>query len=184
MEIKITTQTFLKVLEVLSWIIFIGLCIEAGGILFNTFYTLAVNPEGTKNFWMKADLSNLYQFDRMHYFSTTVIMCIVTVLKAIMFYLIVKALHDKKIDLAKPFNESVKKLIQNCSYLALGIGLFSWKGANYTAWFVSKGIAMPDIQSIRLGGADVWLLMGVILLVIAQIFKRGVEIQSENELTI
>ena len=43
---------------------------------------------------------------------------------------------------------------------------------------------MPDIQYLKFGGADVWLFMGIILLVIAQIFKRGVEIQSENELTI
>ena len=49
---------------------------------------------------------------------------------------------------------------------------------------VKKGVNMPDIQYLHLGGADVWLFMGVILFVIAQIFKRGIEIQTENELTI
>jgi len=43
---------------------------------------------------------------------------------------------------------------------------------------------MPDVQYLRLGGADVWLFMGVTLFVIAQIFKRGIEIQTENELTV
>lgn len=43
---------------------------------------------------------------------------------------------------------------------------------------------MPDVQYLGLGGADVWLFMGVSLFVIAQIFKRGIEIQSENELTV
>lgn len=43
---------------------------------------------------------------------------------------------------------------------------------------------MPDIQSLNLDGSDVWLFMGLILLVIAQIFKKGIEIQTENELTI
>jgi hypothetical protein len=43
---------------------------------------------------------------------------------------------------------------------------------------------MPDTQFLRLGGADVWLFMAVVLFIIAQIFKRGIEIQSENELTI
>jgi len=43
---------------------------------------------------------------------------------------------------------------------------------------------MPDTQHLHLGGADVWLFMGVILFVIAQIFKRGIEIQRENELTV
>ena len=35
-----------------------------------------------------------------------------------------------------------------------------------------------------LEGADIWLFMGVTLLVIAQIFKRGIEIQDEHELTV
>jgi hypothetical protein len=43
---------------------------------------------------------------------------------------------------------------------------------------------MPDIEHLRLGGADVWLFMGVTLFVIGHIFKRGIEIQSENELTV
>ena len=43
---------------------------------------------------------------------------------------------------------------------------------------------MPGIQYLGLGGADVWLFMCVTLYVIAQIFKRGIEIQSENELTV
>jgi len=37
---------------------------------------------------------------------------------------------------------------------------------------------------MRLAGADVWLFMGIVLLIIAFIFKKGIEIQSENDLTI
>jgi hypothetical protein len=43
---------------------------------------------------------------------------------------------------------------------------------------------MPAIESLRIGGADVWLFMGVTLLVIGQIYKKGIEIQTENELTV
>ena len=57
MEIKITTQQILKVLQILSWIIFIGLCIEAGGITVNTFITLFINPAGVENFWEGNELS-------------------------------------------------------------------------------------------------------------------------------
>ena len=64
------------------------------------------------------------------------------------------------------------------------IGALSWWGSGYTAWLVKKGIKMPDIQHLRLDGADVWLFMGVTLFVIAQIFRRGIEIQTENELTV
>lgn len=66
----------------------------------------------------------------------------------------------------------------------MGIGLFAYAGANYADWLMRQGVTMPDIESLKLGGADVWLFMGIILLVIAQIFKKGIEIQTENELTV
>ena len=96
MEIKITTNQILKVLQILSWIIFIGLCIEAGGIAVNTFITLFINPPGVENFWEGSEyLSSLYSFDRGHFIVITLTMIIVAVLKAIMFYLIVKLFTPK-----------------------------------------------------------------------------------------
>lgn len=184
MEIKMGTRQVLKILYILSWIIFIGVCIEAGGFIFSAFYALALNPAGAHMHWQGIDLSGLYQYDRGYFFVETLMMSIVAVMRACLFYLIVKILHDKKLDMAQPFNREMGRFIFNASYLALGIGLFSWWGAKYTTWFVSQGVEMPDLQELRLGGADVWLFMGVTLFVIAQIFKRGIEIQTENDLTV
>jgi len=184
MEIKITTKQMLTVLHVLSWIIFVGLCIDAGGILSNALFSLLINPAATHDFWLHLDLSGLYDFDKGYFITITMQMTIVAVMKSILFFLIVKILYDKKLDLLQPFNNDLKRFISNMSYLALGIGMFSYWGAKYTKWLVAKGVVMPDVQDLNLGGADVWLFMGIILLIIAQIFKRGVEIQSENELTI
>ncbi len=184
MEIKIGTTQILKILYVLSWIIFIGVCIEAGGIIFNSFYDLVLNPVGAKYFWQQIDLSSLYRYDRGYFFVVTLIMSIVAVTRACIFYLIIKILHDKKLNMAQPFNEDVKRFIFKLSYMALLIGIFSWWGVKYAEWLATQGVKMPDIQYLRLGGADVWLFMSVTLFVIAQIFKRGIEIQTENELTI
>lgn len=184
MEIKITTKQVLKVLNVFSWIIFIGLCVEAGGILFNAIFIMTIKPLAAHQFWEGIDLSGLYKFDKGQFLVETLLMSIVGILKAILFYLIVRILHNKKLDLAKPFNMELNRFIGNMAWLALGIGLFSQWGAGYTKWLTSKQITMPDIQSLQFGGADVWLFMGVILFVIAQIFKQGIEIQSENDLTI
>lgn len=184
MEIKITTKQILKVLLVLSWIIFIGVCIEAGGLIFNTFYALVLNPIAARSFWMKADLSGLLQYDRGNFFAQTFFMIIVAVLKAIMFYLIVKTLHDKKLNMAQPFSKELTRFVSITSYLALLIGLFSLWGVKYAGWLTRQGVSMPGAEQLRLGGADVWLFMGVTLLVITQIFKRGIEIQTENELTV
>lgn len=184
MEIKITTKKILQVLHVLSWIVFIGLCVEAGGIIFNTMYTLFFNPIGAQHFWKQIDFSSLYHHDKGFFITAVVLMSIVAVLEALLFYLIVKILGNKNFDLSQPFNIEMKNFIANLSYLAIGIGLFSYWGTSNTKWLQTKGISMPDIQHLGYGGADVWIFMGVTLFVIAQIFKRGVEIQSENDLTI
>ena len=184
MEIKTSTQKILKILYVLAWIIFIGVCIEAGGFIFNTCFTMFINPVDAHYFWQQVDLSGLYQYDRGYFFVETFLMSIVAVMRACMFYLIVKILHDKKLNMSQPFNTEMGQFIFNLSYLSLGIGLFSFWGVKYAGWFVVQGVKMPDIQYLRLGGADVWLFMAVILYVIAQVFKRGIEIQAENELTV
>lgn len=184
MEIKISTQQMLNILYVLSWIIFIGVCIEAGGFIFNAFSTLVLSPVEASYFWQEVDLSSLYQYDPGHFLVETFFMIIVAIMRAWIFYLIIKILHEKKLTMSQPFNKEVGSFIFKVSYLALGIGLFSAWGVKYAEWLVRQGVEMPDIQHLRLGGADVWLFMGVTFLVLAQIFKRGIEIQSENELTV
>ena len=181
---EISTKQILNILYILSWIIFVGICVEAGGFIINTFYTLAINSVDAKHFWPGLDFSSLYQYDPGQFFAQTFLMIIVGAMRAWIFYLIIKFLHDKKLNMARPFNSEVGRFIFRLSYLSLGTGLFSWWGVKYAAWLTTKGVTMPDVQAMRLGGADVWLFMGVVLFVIAQIFKRGIEIQTENELTI
>jgi len=183
MQITITTKQMLNILYVLAWIIFVGLCVEAGGLLFNAIFTM-VNPAGAKYIWREIDLSGLYKFNSGYFLTEMIHIIIVEILKTILLYLVVKILHERKVNLSQPFNKEMGRFIFNLSYLALFIGVFCWWGVKYTAWLAGQGAPMPDIQYLRLDGADVWLFMGVTLYVIAQIFKRGIEIQTENELTV
>ncbi len=185
MEIRITTNQILKVLQILSWIIFIGLCIETGGIIVSTFLSLFINPLAVENSWGGSDyLSSLYGVSKEHYVVISITMIIVSVLKAIMFYLIVKLFVDKKLNFSQPFSMELKRFISNLSYLALGIGLFSYSGFKYSVWLTKQGFKTADLQSLHIEGGDVWLFMSVILFVIAQIMKKGIEIQKENDLTV
>jgi hypothetical protein len=183
MEIKITIRQTLNILLVLSWIIFTGLCVEAGGFIVNAVFAIA-NPAIVSRLWRQVDLSELFKYDQGHFFVLTLTMGIVAVMKALLFFLIIKTLHNKDLNMAQPFNKKVQRFVFSLSYLALLIGVFSWCGAEYAMRLATQGIGMPDTMHLRLGGADVWLFMAVILFIIAQIFKRGIEIQSENELTI
>ncbi|MEI6274788.1 MAG: DUF2975 domain-containing protein [Prolixibacteraceae bacterium] len=178
------TDYLLKALHVVSWILFIGICIEAGGFISNTFFTLILSPTGARKFWMEVNLSDLYLYNQSYFVTVTSLMIIVAVMRAILFYFIVKIFHDKKLNLSQPFNETMRQFILRIAYLALGIGLFSFWGAKFTEKLVSQGVKIPEIQYLRLGGADVWLFMGITLLVIALMFKKGIEIQDENDLTV
>lgn len=178
------TSTSLIILLVLSWIIFVGVCIEAGSFITSTVGTMLWSPDGAKHLWHQADLTSLYYFDRGYFYIETIMICIVAVLRCIIFYLIIMLLHNKKLDLARPFNKELGRFTTQLACLSLLTGFFSLMGAKHAAWFVTKGVKMPDVELLRLGGADVWLFMGVILLVIAHVIKKGIEIQTENELTV
>ncbi len=180
MEIKISTQQILKVLYVISWIIFLGVCIDAGSILFTAVYASAINPGNADYF----GLTDLYRVDPGHFFVQLLLMSIVAIMKAIIFFLIIKILGNQKLSMSRPFNLEMGRFIFNVSFLALGTGMFSYWGVKYAEWLASEGVKMPDAASLRIGGADVWVFMSVTFFVIAQIFKKGIEIQSENDLTI
>ncbi len=174
----------LKILYFISWVLFIGLCIDAGGFLTNTIYTSVIDSKLAKNFWGTLDLSGVYFNDFKHFLLLTTIMNIVAIFKALLFYSIVKLLHDKKLNMKQPFNYELGKFISNIAYITLFIGLFSFWARNYVNWLESKTIQVPSITSLKIDGHDIWFFMGIVLLVIAQIFRRGIEIQQENELTI
>ena len=183
-DMKISTKQILKFLYVLSWVVFVGVGIEAGGFLTNTFYTMLINPNGAKNFWPRLDLSCLYQYDHGYFLLETLLMSTAAVLKAVIFYRILKILNDKKLTISQPFTREMGRFIFSVSYFSIFIGLFSGWGSSYAEWFVKQGVKMPEIQNLRLAGADVWIFMGATLFIIAQIFKRGIEMQTENELTV
>lgn len=184
MEIKITTRQVLNILQVLSWILFIGLCVQAGGIIFSTLSSAFITPDVAASFWEKTNLSELYAYDRGHYFTLAAISSIASILKAILFYVILRLFTDKVLSMEKPFTRLLVRFMLRIAYLSVAIGFFCNYGVEYSAGLVEKGVNMPDTSALYLDGGDVWLLMAVILFVIAQVMKRGVEIQEENELTV
>src|SRR6185436_13357225 len=96
---------------VLSWIIFAGVCIEAGGSVFSAFYTLVINPVNAATFWVGNDLSGLYKYDPGHFFAETLLISITAVMKACIFYLIIKYLHPEKLSMSQPFSKELGRLI-------------------------------------------------------------------------
>jgi hypothetical protein len=178
---KPTTKLILTILHVIAWIIFLGLCVKTGAILYSFFVSLAINPMGAKNLYLGLNLSRLYNFDIGHYITVVSLIIILSGLKAFLFYLVIKMFL--KINLVAPFSTDVSLLISRISYVALGIGILTVIANKYCDWLTKRGVAFPDLQAV-LGGAGEFLLLGAIIFIIAQVFKRGIEIQTENELTV
>lgn len=180
---KNKTSLALILLKILSWILFIGLCLQAGIFLFNVIIAF-FQPIEINKFWMTNGLRSLYAANQSHFITLTSLMTIVAVLKALLFYIIVKIFHDKRINFECPFQLPLGNHLSLIAYLTLGIGLFSAWAENFVNWLIAQNIEMPSLQTLEVEGADIWLFMCVILFVVAQIFKKGIEIQSENELTV
>jgi hypothetical protein len=49
---------------------------------------------------------------------------------------------------------------------------------------LGQNVLTQTFENIKFEGADVWLFMAIILLIFGMIFKRGIELQSENDLTV
>lgn len=180
---QVKTTAVLKLLYILSWIIFVGLGIEAGGFLTNTFFAI-FRPAAVKNLWHEVDLSALLAANRSFFITLTGIMSVIALVKAWLFYGIIRLLHDKSLDMAKPFTDSVQKFLILVTYQCFLIGLFCYWGVHYYASLAAQGIPLPATDALHFSGADVWLFMAVVLFVVAQIFRKGIALQTENELTI
>ena len=178
---KSKTKQVLIIMKIISWVIFIGLCIKTGAILYSFFVSLAINSEGAKNLHMGLDLSALYRFNTGHYVAIVSYIIVLSALKAYLFYLVIKIFL--KINFVNPFSTDISFLISKIAQVALGIGILTLVALGYVAWLTERGVAFPEMQQY-LGGAGEFLLLGGIIFIIAQVFKRGIEIQSENELTV
>lgn len=173
---KTKTEQILGVMNVLSWVAFIGLTIQAGAILVS-YGVSTVNPEAAKNLYKGLNLYSLMQFNFWHYTLTVSFMIALCLLKAYVAYLVVKILS--KIKLSSPFTVEVSELMERISYFILALWVIAMVYNLHTAWLVKKIAALQE----NFVSGEFIFLAGVIF-VMAQIFKKGVEIQSENELTV
>ncbi len=169
-----------KALLVLAWLIFVGLCIEACGLIVNFIFSL-VNPSFVPNLYQKLDLTQLYANSPMPFFGVYSFILTVSILKTVLFFIVVRMMH--KMDLSNPFSPYVARQISLISYYALAIGFFSYMGREITRSLAHYGL---DIDSISHFWADsqAFIFMGAVVYIIAVIFKKGVDIQMENDLTV
>ena len=169
-----------KALHVIAWIIFVGLCIEAGALIVNFVYSI-VNPKMVGNLYEKLDLSGVYQQNKGAYFGMYSFAIVIAVLKAVLFYRVIELLM--KLDLSKPFSHFAAKKITQISSYTFSIGILSAIAREAAKNLSNHGYEIDKLHQFWVD-SQAFILMAAVIYTIATIFRRGVDMQTENDLTV
>jgi hypothetical protein len=175
-----TNNFVFSALHIIAWVIFVGLSIEAGALLVNLFFSL-YNPEFVQNLYQKLDLSVMYKNSPSAFYGIYSFIVVIAILKAHLFYVVSNLMY--KMELSKPFNYFVASQISQISYFTLSIGLLSYVGSQFTKNLMHRGFTDENLNEFW-ADSQAFILMGAVVYIIATIFKKGVDIQNENDLTV
>lgn len=169
--------TVLKIMHFIFWLVFLGLCIKTGAIVVSFIVSLWVNSVGAKDLYMGLDLSSVMALHRWHYIHIVSLLITVHVLKAYMAYIIIKIFM--KFNVAKPFESGIQKQILKISYVAFSTGIVALISASYSKWLLKKGATI----SVDWAANEILFFAGIIY-IIALVFEKGTELQTEQDLTV
>ncbi|MEZ5072426.1 MAG: DUF2975 domain-containing protein [Bacteroidales bacterium] len=179
METKTNNFVFWA-LHVVAWIIFVGLCIEAGALLVNFLFNIW-KPESVGVLYQKLDLSGMYAQNKRAFFGIYSFILTIAVLKAFLFYIVIRLML--RMELAKPFSEYVARQIVLMSHYTLSIGLISYIARQTANGLIHHGYDTNDVSRFW-EDSQAFVLTGAVIYIIGAIFKKGVALQHENELTV
>jgi hypothetical protein len=181
MKARLKTKNFVfKGLKIVSWIIFIGLCIDAGGLIVNFIISL-FKPEFVQNLYQKLDLHEMYESSKLAFFGMYGFILTIAILKAVLFYIVIVLVT--KINISEPFNNFVSRLIYKISYYTLSIGLLSFIARKLAKDLQHNGFVIDNLSQFW-ADSQAFILMSAVIYVIATIFSKGVEYQEELEETV
>ena len=172
---KSKTEKLLKAMNVIAWIVFIGLLIKVGTIAVT--YGLSINnPKSSENLFGGINLLDYREYSFTQYTLIVFYKMALFIMEAIVAYLVIKLLSG--LNLKTPFSETSQKTLQKISYSVFYLWIIAIIHNTHVQFLGKKHNFSMDLFS-----SD-FIFLAAILFVFAQIMKRGIEIQSENDLTI
>lgn len=182
---KITKHNFAHILLlIISWVIFAGLGIETGAMISGTIARLVAEPTLANKFWQVFDLAALHAANPTWFILQMTALLLISLLKTFLFYSILRILHSRETSLSQPFGLELQGFTFRFAYISLAIGLMSAIALKLAQTYTAMGVQMPSTSALKIEGADIWIFMSITLFIIAQIIKRGVSLQQENDLTV
>lgn len=167
-------------LHIVAWLIFVGLCIEAGGLIVNFIFSL-YKPEFVQKLYQKLDLSQMYSLSKSAFFGMYSFILMISLMKAYLFYVVIVLIS--KLDLSKPFNSRVANQISTISYFTFSIGIISFIARQAARNLQHRGFEIGGLNQFW-ADSQAFVLMAAVIYIIATIFSRGVALQNENDLTV
>src|ERR1700760_1603633 len=108
------TENILRIMHVIAWIIFVGICIQAGAMLTSWLVTL-YNPAWSKNLYLKLNFFELLRYDTDYYSTLMAFIVTLLALKAYIAYLGIKICM--KLNFVKPFSAEVAQAVEKISFV-------------------------------------------------------------------
>lgn len=173
------TEKILTVMKIFAWIAFFGFCIQSGAYLIS--YVLSFfNPQVASDIYGGLNLIELRENNFITYSILMACLVMLVSLKANVWYKVIGIISTIKIE--NPFTLEITHRLENISYLLLAIWILGFISNSYADWLAKKVEINTGFFSTLNSGE--FLFMAGLLFIVSQIFKRGVELQSENELTV
>ena len=169
---KTRTKTILAIMHVLAWVVFVGLMVKAGAILVSYGISM-ISPQTGQLLYQKQDLSALRISDVFQYSVAALLRVAVAAMEALIALVVIRILSS--VNLQKPFTADIIRRLESISYDLVAIWAVTTMQSVHLAWL---GHENPDWVGVNT------LLVAGLVFVIAQVFKRGLELQSEIESTI
>ena len=154
-------------------------CILWGSRLL-TLVASFINPEWAKRTY-EADLTlfSIREHNIGYYVFAMCLTIAVFALKALIWYVVFALLS--KLKLQTPFSMEVERKLERIAFLLLIVWVINtifWKTCLYYV-SIDTGIRLATNNS-----ESEYLFMAAMIYIISQVFKRGIEIQEENQLTV
>ncbi|MCX7555049.1 DUF2975 domain-containing protein [Marinicella sp. S1101] len=169
------TQTILNIMFFLAWFVFIALLIKTGAVV--TTYTISLfNSDAAKHLYFDMDLSMYLSHSLMHYSILALTKVLLFSAQAYVAFLVTELLKD--FNLKNPFSQTVVHLMERICFSILFIAFLTVLHNGHIK-------ALEQVVGVGANGSDdAYLLWAAMVYVMAQVFKRGIEIQNENDFTI
>jgi len=169
------SKNILKIMYVFAWLAFIGLCIQTGAIIFSYLVSLN-NPEASKNLFGGLNLSEYYNYNINQYSIIVFYKVLLYALEAYIAFILIKLLKD--LDIKNPFNQFVSDLMKNTSISIFVLWIIAMIHNTHIQFIGKKqGFEMELFSSD-------FVFLAAVIFIFTKIVQRGIELQTENDLTI